>query len=120
MRIFGLSIKDFAGFLKRSPDTATPDDLRAYQLHMTNAGVTPTTFNARIVALRFFLGTACGLEEIKRHIHFRRQPQKLPVECRGGFRPADGGSGAGPEVSGGAQHLLWGGTARLEGLQPQD
>lgn len=31
----------FAGFLKRSPDTATADDLRAYQLHMTNGGVTP-------------------------------------------------------------------------------
>ena len=26
------AIKHFAGFLKRSPDTATPDDLRAYQL----------------------------------------------------------------------------------------
>ena len=40
------AIKDFAGFLRRSPDTATPDDLRAYQLHMTNAGVTPSMFNA--------------------------------------------------------------------------
>jgi hypothetical protein len=28
------AIKHFAGFLKRSPDTATPDDLRAYQLHI--------------------------------------------------------------------------------------
>lgn len=28
--------KDFAGFLKGSPDTATPDDRRAYQLHMTS------------------------------------------------------------------------------------
>ncbi|MBT8154903.1 phage integrase N-terminal SAM-like domain-containing protein, partial [Epibacterium ulvae] len=34
------AIKDFAGLLKRSPDTATPDDLRAYQLHMTDSGVT--------------------------------------------------------------------------------
>lgn len=49
------AVKDFAGFLKRSPDTATPEDLRAYQLHMTNAGITPPTFNARIMALRFFL-----------------------------------------------------------------
>jgi hypothetical protein len=40
--------------LKRTPDTATPDDLRAYQLHMTNAGIIPHTFNARIVALRYF------------------------------------------------------------------
>ncbi|MBT8152384.1 phage integrase N-terminal SAM-like domain-containing protein, partial [Epibacterium ulvae] len=47
------SIKDFAGFLKRSPDTAAPDDLRAYQLHMTDTGVTPPTYNAQIMALRF-------------------------------------------------------------------
>jgi site-specific recombinase XerD len=73
------AIKDFAGFLKRSPGTATPDDLRAYQLHMTNAGITPPTFNARIVALRFFFGTTCGREDMKRYMQFRRQPQKLPV-----------------------------------------
>jgi site-specific recombinase XerD len=73
------AIKDFARFLKRSPDTATPDDLRAYQLHMTTAGITAPTFNARIVALRFFFGTTCGREEMKRLMQFRRQPQKLPV-----------------------------------------
>jgi integrase/recombinase XerD len=73
------AIKDFARFLKRSPDTATPDDLRAYQLHMTTAGVTAPTFNARIVALRFFFGTTCGREDMKRYMQFRRQPQKLPV-----------------------------------------
>ncbi|MEH6727386.1 MAG: site-specific integrase [Hyphomicrobiales bacterium] len=57
------AIKDFAAFLRRSPDTASPEDLRAYQLHMTDAGITPTTFNARIVALRFFFGMTCGREE---------------------------------------------------------
>ena len=46
-------VKEFARFLKRSPDTATPDDLRAYQLHMTNAAIAPLTFNARVTALRF-------------------------------------------------------------------
>lgn len=73
------AIKDFAGFLRRSPDTATPEDLRAYQLHMTDAGITPTTFNARIVALRFFFEMTCGREDMKRHMQFRRQPRKLPV-----------------------------------------
>ncbi len=38
------AIKDFAKFLKRSPDTATPEELRAYQLHMTDTGVTASTF----------------------------------------------------------------------------
>ncbi|NMG41380.1 tyrosine-type recombinase/integrase [Chelativorans sp. ZYF759] len=73
------AVKDFAGFLRRSPDTATLDDLRAYQLHMTNAGVTPSMFNARIVALRFFFGVTCGREEMKRHMQFQRNPRKLPV-----------------------------------------
>jgi integrase/recombinase XerD len=60
------AIRDFAGFLKRSPDMATPEELRAYQLHMADAGVTPSTFNARIVALRFFFGMTCGREEVRR------------------------------------------------------
>ena len=33
------AVKDFAGFLGRSPDTATAEELRAYQLHMTDAEV---------------------------------------------------------------------------------
>ena len=73
------AIKDFAGFLKRSPDTATPDDLRAYQLHMADTEVTPPTFNARIMALRFLFGTTCGREEMKRYMQFRTQPRKLPT-----------------------------------------
>lgn len=73
------ALKDFAGFLKRSPDTATGEDLRSYQLHMTDSGVTPSTFNTRIVALRFFFGITCGREEMKRFMQFQRQPRKLPI-----------------------------------------
>ena len=73
------AIKDFATFLGRSPDTATPEDLRAYQLHMTNTGVGIPTFNSRIVALRFFFSMTCGREDMKRHMQFRRAPRKLPV-----------------------------------------
>jgi integrase/recombinase XerD len=73
------AVKDFAVFLKRSPDTATPEELRAYQLHMTNAGMSATTFNVRIVSLRFFFGMTCGRDEMKRHMQFRRVPRKLPA-----------------------------------------
>jgi integrase/recombinase XerD len=73
------AIRDFAVFLNRSPDMATPEELRAYQLHMTDAGVTPSTFNARIVALRFFFGMTCGREEMKRYMQFRTEPRRLPV-----------------------------------------
>ena len=30
------AIKDFASFLGHSPDTSTPEELRSYQLHMTD------------------------------------------------------------------------------------
>ena len=73
------AVKDFALFLGRSPDTATPDDLRAYQLHMTDTGVTPTMYNARIMALRFLFGKTCGREEKKKYMQFRTQPRKLPT-----------------------------------------
>ena len=32
------SCKRFAAFLKRSPETATPDDVRAFQHHLTDSG----------------------------------------------------------------------------------
>lgn len=73
------AIKDFAKFLGRAPDASTPDDLRAYQLHMTDTGVTPSTFNTRIVALRFFSGITCGREDMKRFMQFKTQPKKLPM-----------------------------------------
>lgn len=73
------AIKDFAAFLGHSPDTATPEELRAYQLHMTDTGVTPSTFNTRIVALRFFFGITSGREDMKRFMQFKTKPKKLPV-----------------------------------------
>jgi len=69
------AIKEFAAFLGRPPDTATPEDLRAYQLHMTDSGVTPSTFNVRIVALRFFFSMTCGRGEMKRYMQFRTEPR---------------------------------------------
>lgn len=87
MRIRGVGKKahqarrqGFRGLLKRSPDTTTPEKLRACQLHMTNAGVMPSTFKAPIVALRFFFGMTCGREEMKRFMQFRTEPRRLPVD----------------------------------------
>uniref|UniRef100_UPI000A5955CE tyrosine-type recombinase/integrase n=1 Tax=Leisingera sp. F5 TaxID=1813816 RepID=UPI000A5955CE len=73
------AVKHFAWFIGRSPDAAAPDELRACQLHMTGTGVTTGTFNARIVSRGFFFGAACGREEMKRYMQFRRKPKKLPA-----------------------------------------
>jgi integrase/recombinase XerD len=47
-------VRTFTAFLRRSPDTATPEDLRRYQLHQTRTGVRPPGINAAVSALRFF------------------------------------------------------------------
>ncbi len=73
------NVKHFAAFLRRPPDTATPEDLRAYQLQMTNDGVSVSTYNVRIISLRFFFSMTCGREDMKRFMQFHRKPHKLPV-----------------------------------------
>lgn len=73
------AIKNFAGYLGHTPDSATPEELRAYQLHMTDTGVSASTFNVRISSLRFFFGVTCGREEMKRYMQFRSKPRKLPI-----------------------------------------
>jgi integrase/recombinase XerD len=47
-------VKSFTVFLGRSPDTATSEDLRLFQLHMTRNQVSAASVNCAIVALRFF------------------------------------------------------------------
>lgn len=73
------AVKDFASYLGHSPDTATREELRAYQLHMTDTEVTPSVYNARITALRFFFSMTCGREEMKKYMQFRTEPRKLPA-----------------------------------------
>lgn len=43
------AVRRLAGFLGRSPDTASAEDLRRFQLHMAEQGTTSTTINATIV-----------------------------------------------------------------------
>jgi len=47
-------IESFARFLGRSPDTATAEDVRRFQVHLTERGVQPPTLNSSASALRFF------------------------------------------------------------------
>ena len=42
------AVRQFAGFLGRSPDTASVEDLRRYQLHLVDNGISPISLNAAI------------------------------------------------------------------------
>ena len=72
-------VKDFTRFLGRSPDTATAEDLRRYQLHLSERGVSRISLNAAITALRFFCEVTLGRGELMAKMSHVRVPRKLPV-----------------------------------------
>src|SRR5438132_1054920 len=73
------AIKNFAAFLRRSPDTATFEDVRRFQLHLVESGVDTPTLNHTSSALRFFFRITLKQPAIIEHTQFVRQPGKLPV-----------------------------------------
>jgi site-specific recombinase XerD len=68
-----------ARFLRRSPDAATAEDLRAYQLHLTDTGATASMLNNRMSGLKFFFRTTIAKPELLSLISPVREPQRLPV-----------------------------------------
>ena len=72
-------VKTFAVFLGRSPDTASFEDVRRYQLHLTASGVGVPTINQAVSTLRFLFKVTLGRHDIVEHTHFIHEPRKLPV-----------------------------------------
>jgi integrase/recombinase XerD len=72
------AVKKLAAFLKRSPDTATVDDLREFQVHLSESGAKPGVINATVTALRFFFNVTVGKPETTRRLAFVFEPKKLP------------------------------------------
>ena len=73
------AVRQFAGFLGRSPDTATVEDLRGYQLHLVDHGVSPVSLNAAITGLKFFFEVTLGRVELMAKMQPVRVPRTLPV-----------------------------------------
>ena len=71
-------VEAFASFLGRSPDTATADEVRRYQVHLTESGVQPPTLNSSASALRFFFGTTLDRPELAHRLARVHYPRKLP------------------------------------------
>ena len=53
-------------FFGRSPDQATAEDLRRFQVQMRSQGASATTMNAAVSALRFFFGVTLGPRRCRR------------------------------------------------------
>jgi integrase/recombinase XerD len=72
------SCKRFAAFLKRSPDTATNEDIRLFQLHLAETGVSICTRNRIMTGLRFLLRVTLRRLDLATEIYHVREPEKLP------------------------------------------
>jgi integrase/recombinase XerD len=73
------AVINFTRFLGRAPETAIPEDLRRYQLHLVETGTSSIMLNATITALRFFFGVTLDRPEALARMSPVREPRKLPV-----------------------------------------
>lgn len=71
-------VRRFAVFLGRSPDTATAEDIRRFQLHQHESGVGPATINGAVSALRFLFLVTLKRRDLARVLVIMRHPRKLP------------------------------------------
>jgi len=72
-------VRQFTAFLGRSPDTATVEDLRRYQLHLVDHGSSPVSLNAAITGLKFFFEVTLDQGELMAKMEPVRVPRTLPV-----------------------------------------
>ena len=73
------SCKRFAAFLKRSPDTATAEDIRRFQLHLSETGVSICNRNRIMTGLRFLFRVTLRRLDLAAEIYHLREPQKIPL-----------------------------------------
>jgi integrase/recombinase XerD len=72
------AVRRFAQYLGRSPDVATAEDLRKFQLHLVNEGVSPGTLNVTITGLRFFFEVTLGNPALMVKMKSVQEPRTLP------------------------------------------
>ncbi len=68
----------FSLFFGRSPDLASPEDLRGFQLQLVEQHVSSTTINATITGLRFLFDITLERPSALKRMSRVRKPQKLP------------------------------------------
>jgi site-specific recombinase XerD len=74
------SCKRFAAWLKRSPDTATPDEVRRFQLHLVEGGASICNRNRNriMTGVRFLFRVTLRRHDLAAEIWHIQEPQKLP------------------------------------------
>ena len=71
-------VRQFTKYLGRSPETATIEDLRGYQLHLVDSGTSPISLNAAISGLKFFFDVTLDRGELMSKMQPVSVPRRLP------------------------------------------
>src|SRR6478672_11275953 len=72
------SCKRFTAFLKRSPDTATCEDIRLFQLHLAETGISICNRNRIMTGVRFLFRVTLRRLDLAAEIYHLREPEKIP------------------------------------------
>ncbi len=68
-----------AAFLGRSPDTATADDIRRFQLFLIETGASIVSRNRIMTGVRFLLRVTLRRHDLAAEVYHLREPQKIPL-----------------------------------------
>src|SRR5258708_33114537 len=73
------SCRRFAAFLKRSPDMAAPNDVRRFELHLAETGMSICNRNGIMTGVRFLFRVTLRRLDRAAEIYHLREPQKIPL-----------------------------------------
>src|SRR5215469_879140 len=112
-------VRAFAAFIGRSPDTATAEDLRLFQLHQTQNGIQPPSINSAVSALRFFFTVTLERPDLARRLTVVPYPRRIPTVLSVEEVTPSAARRNGAEVQGGIRHRLRRRAARLGSRRAQ-
>jgi integrase/recombinase XerD len=78
-RSYVSAVSKFSRYFGKSPERLSLEDVRAFQVHLVSTGISWTSLNQIVCALRFFYGVTLGEADVPERIPYAREPRKLPV-----------------------------------------
>jgi integrase/recombinase XerD len=71
--------KRFAAWLGRSPEIATPDDVKGFQQHLIESGVSICTRNQTMTGVKFLFRVTLRRHDLVAEIFHLREPDRVPL-----------------------------------------
>jgi hypothetical protein len=72
------SCRRFAAWLKRSPNTATPDEVRQFQLYLVESGISICNRNRIMTGVRFLFRVTLRRHDLAAEVWHIKEPERLP------------------------------------------